>query len=46
VLDAVVTLAFTRLRDISQSENVKLAVVAQQLVDDAVRRVEAVHQQS
>jgi GAF domain-containing protein len=38
--------AFTRLREISQSENVKLAVVAQQLVDEAVRRVDAGHQQS
>lgn len=33
--------AFDRLRVISQSENVKLAVVAQRLVDDAVRRAAA-----
>ena len=35
--------AFDRLRQISQSENVKLAVVAEQLVDEAVRRAHARH---
>ena len=38
--------AFERLRHISQTENVKLAVVAQQLVDEAVRRAHARHGQS
>jgi AmiR/NasT family two-component response regulator len=33
--------AFARLRQSSQSENVKLAVIAQRLVDDAVRRADA-----
>jgi len=33
--------AFARLREISQTENVKLAVVAQRLVDEAVRRARA-----
>lgn len=33
--------AFERLRQISQAENVKLAVVAQRLVDEAVRRANA-----
>jgi hypothetical protein len=33
--------AFDRLRRISQSENVKVAVIAQGLVDDAVRRATA-----
>lgn len=33
--------AFARLREISQAENVKLAVVAQRLVDEAVRRARA-----
>lgn len=35
--------AFARLRQLSQSENVKLAVVAQRLVDEAVRRAHARH---
>lgn len=35
--------AFDGLRQISQSENVKLAVVAQRLVDEAVRRAHARH---
>lgn len=38
--------AFERLRQISQTENVKLAVVAQRLVDDAVRRAAARHRPS
>lgn len=38
--------AFDRLRHISQSENVKLSVVAQRLVDEAVRRAHARHSQS
>jgi GAF domain-containing protein len=33
--------AFGRLREISQAENVKLAVIAQRLVDEAVRRADA-----
>ena len=33
--------AFTRLRQLSQAENVKVAVVAQRIVDEAVRRVHA-----
>jgi GAF domain-containing protein len=33
--------AFARLRAISQRENVKLAVVAQRIVDEAVRRARA-----
>jgi GAF domain-containing protein len=33
--------AFARLRAISQHENVKLAVVAQRIVDEAVRRARA-----
>jgi GAF domain-containing protein len=33
--------AFARLREISQSENVKLAIVAQRIVDEAVRRARA-----
>ena len=33
--------AFQRLRTISQNENIKLAVVAQRIVDEAVRRAEA-----
>lgn len=37
--------AFDRLRQISQSENVKLSVVAQRLVDEAVRRAHARHSQ-
>jgi GAF domain-containing protein len=37
--------AFARLREISQTENVKLAVVAQRLVDEAVRRARARRQQ-
>lgn len=35
--------AFDRLRQISQAENVKLALVAQRLVDEAVRRADARH---
>ena len=35
--------AFGRLRQISQSENVKLSLVAQRLVDQAVRRAHARH---
>lgn len=35
--------AFDRLRQISQAENVKLSVIAQQLVDEAVRRAHARH---
>ena len=38
--------AFDRLRQISQSENVKLAVVAERLVDEAVRRAHARHSQA
>lgn len=38
--------AFDRLRHISQSENVKLAVVAQRLVDEAVRRAAVRHRPS
>lgn len=37
--------AFDRLRRISQAENVKLAVVAQRLVEEAVRRAHARHGQ-
>jgi GAF domain-containing protein len=36
---------FARLRAISQAENVKLAVVAQRLVDEAVRRARARHRE-
>jgi AmiR/NasT family two-component response regulator len=35
--------AFARLRAISQGENVKLAVVAERVVDEAVRRARARH---
>jgi GAF domain-containing protein len=35
--------AFARLRHISQSENVELSVVAQRLVEEAVRRAQARH---
>lgn len=35
--------AFARLRAISQCENIKLAVVAQRIVDEAVRRAHARH---
>lgn len=35
--------AFDRLRQVSQTENVKLATVAQRLVDEAVRRAQARH---
>jgi AmiR/NasT family two-component response regulator len=35
--------AFDRLRQISQAENVKLAVVAQRVIDEAVRRAHARH---
>jgi GAF domain-containing protein len=35
--------AFGRLRRISQAENVKVSVIAQRLVDDAVRRAHARH---
>jgi len=35
--------AFGRLRAISQSENTKLAVIAQRIVDEAVRRARARH---
>ncbi len=35
--------AFDRLRQLSQAENVKLAVVAERLVDEAVRRAHARH---
>lgn len=38
--------AFDRLRLVSQAENVKLAVIARRLVDDAVRRAHARHDQS
>lgn len=38
--------AFDRLRQISQSENVKLALVAERLVDEAVRRAHARHSQA
>jgi GAF domain-containing protein len=38
--------AFNRLREISQSENVKLTVVAQRTVDEAVRRARARRQQT
>lgn len=38
--------AFDRLRQISQAENVKVAVVAQRLVDEAVRRANMRHQDS
>jgi hypothetical protein len=34
---------FDRLRQISQSQNTKLRVVAQQLVEQAVRRAQARH---
>lgn len=37
--------AFDRLRRLSQAENVKLAVLAQRLVDEAVRRADARHSQ-
>jgi hypothetical protein len=33
--------AFDRLRRISQSENVKLAVIAQRVLDETVRRAQA-----
>lgn len=36
--------AFDRLRRMSQAENVKLAVVAERLVDETVRRAQARHQ--
>jgi AmiR/NasT family two-component response regulator len=35
--------AFTRLRAMSQTRNVKLAVVAESLVEEAVRRAKARH---
>jgi GAF domain-containing protein len=38
--------AFARLRDISQSENVKLSLVAERVVDEAVRRARARHTSS
>ena len=38
--------AFDRLRQLSQAENVRLAVVAERLVDEAVRRAHARHSQS
>lgn len=38
--------AFERLRQISQHENVKLAVIAERIVGDAVRRAEARHRLS
>jgi GAF domain-containing protein len=38
--------AFARLRQMSQSEHVKLAEVAQRLVDEAVRRARARHSSS
>ncbi|MGX7677944.1 ANTAR domain-containing protein [Jatrophihabitans sp. DSM 45814] len=38
--------AFTRLRDISQTENVKLTVVAERIVDESVRRARARHTHS
>lgn len=38
--------AFDRLREVSQTEHVKLAEVAQRLVDEAVRRAHARHGQS
>lgn len=38
--------AFDRLRQISQSENIRLSVVAQRVVDEAVRRAHARHSSS
>jgi GAF domain-containing protein len=38
--------AFARLREISQNEHVKLAAVAQRIVDEAVRRARARHSPS
>jgi AmiR/NasT family two-component response regulator len=38
--------AFARLRAISQAETTKLAIVAQRIVDEAVRRARARHIQS
>ena len=38
--------AFARLRQMSQSEHVKLAEVAQRIVDEAVRRARARHSSS
>lgn len=38
--------AFGRLRAISQSENTKLAIIAQRIVDEAVRRARARHADS
>lgn len=38
--------AFDRLRQLSQAENVKLAVVAERVVEEAVRRAHARHSQS
>ena len=38
--------AFDRLRKISQADNIKLAVVAEQIVADAVRRADARHTSS
>lgn len=38
--------AFARLRAISQKENIKLTVVAQRVVDEAVRRARARHTQT
>ena len=38
--------AFDRLRRISQSENVKLAVIAQRVLDETVRRAQARHSQT
>lgn len=38
--------AFDRLRQISQAENVKLVVIAQRLLEEAVRRAHARHSQS
>ena len=35
--------AFERLREISQTENIKLALIAQRIVDEAVRRARARH---
>ncbi len=38
--------AFDRLRQISQNENVKLSVIAERLVEEAVRRAHARHSQN
>ena len=38
--------AFARLREISQGENVKLSLVAERMVEEAVRRAQARHANS